>query len=52
MIFTGYFIGEKMEIFKAYVKGGAKIEVEATFLMQCAYDYFVKDRLMDSYVFE
>ena len=52
MIFTGSFIGEKMEIFKAYVKGGAKIEVEGTFLTQCAYEHFVKDRVMDSYVFE
>lgn len=52
MLFTGSFVGEKMEIFKAYVRGGAKAEVEEAFLSQCAYDYFVKDRIMDPYVFE
>ena len=52
MLFTGSFVGEKMEIFRAYVKGGAKAEVEEAFLSQCAYDYFVKDRVMNSYIFE
>lgn len=52
MLFTGSFVGEKIEIFKNYVHGGAKAEIEEAFLAQCAYDYFVKDRIMDSYVFE
>ncbi len=52
MLFTGSFVGERMEIFRDYVMGGAKLEVEEAFLSQCAYDYFVKDRIMDSYVFE
>lgn len=52
MLFTGSFVGEKMEIFKDYVMGGAKLVVEEAFLSQCAYDYFVRDRIMDSYVFE
>lgn len=52
MLFTGSYVGEKMEIFKSYVKGGAKAEIEAAFLTQCAYDYFVRDKVMNSYVFE
>lgn len=52
LLFSGSFIGEKMEIFKSYVRGGAKSDVEEAFLSQCAYDYFVRDRIMDSGVFE
>lgn len=51
MLFSGSFVGEKMEIFKTYVSGGAKTEVEAAFLSQCAYEYFVKDRLTEGYLF-
>lgn len=52
MLFTGAFVGENMEILKSYVKGGANPEVEAAFLAQCSYHYFVKDRVMESYAFE
>lgn len=52
MIYTGSFVGEKMDIFRAYVAGGAKAEVEQAFLSQCGYDYFVKDRLTEEYIFE
>ncbi len=52
MLFTGSFVGEKMEIFRTYVSGGAKTEVEEAFLCQCAYEYFVKDRVTAGYVFE
>ena len=52
MLFSGSFVGEKMKIFRAYVSGGAKPEVEEAFLSQCAYEFFVKDRLTESCVFE
>lgn len=52
MLFTGSFVGEKMDIFRTYVSGGAKTEVEEAFLCQCAYEYFVKDRVTSGYVFE
>lgn len=51
MMFTGSFIGERIEIFKKYVSGGAKAEIESAFLSQCSYDYFVKDRLIDPFIF-
>lgn len=52
MLFTGSYVGENMEILKSYVKGGASADVEAAFLAQCSYHYFVKDRVMESYAFE
>lgn len=52
MLYTGSFVGEKMEIFRYYVSQGAKIEVEEAFLVQCAYDYFVKERVTEKEVFD
>ncbi len=51
MMFSGAFIGERAEIFKDYVSGGAKPEVEAAFLSRCSYDYFVKEKLIDPFLF-
>lgn len=51
MLYTGAFIGEKMEIFRYYVSQGARQEIEAAFLSQCAYDFFVKEKVTDSFVF-
>lgn len=52
MLYTGYFISERMDIYKKYIQGGANTEVQAAFLAQCAFDYFVKEQLMESFVFE
>lgn len=52
MLYTGAYIGEKNSIFKKYVSGGAKSEVELAFLAQSAYDYFVKEKLTDEFVME
>lgn len=52
MLFSGAYVGEKMDIFRSYIAGGAKPEVEEAFLSQCAYEYFVKDRLTESIVFQ
>ena len=51
MLYSGAFVGEKMEIFHYYVSQGAKQEVEEAFLAQCAFDYFVRERVTDSDVF-
>lgn len=51
MLYSGAFIGEKMEIFRYYVSQGANIEVKAAFLAQCAYDYFVRERVTEKEVF-
>lgn len=52
MLFTGSFVGENMQILRSYVNGGANADVEAAFLAQCSYNYFVKDRITESYAFE
>ena len=51
MLFSGSFVGEWMEIFKTYVSGGAKAPIEGAFLSRCSWDYFVKDKLIDSFIF-
>ncbi len=51
MLYSGSFVGEKMEIFNYYISQGAKAEVEAAFLAQCAYDYFVNEKVMEQSVF-
>ncbi|MCI9337423.1 MAG: hypothetical protein HFH93_07780 [Lachnospiraceae bacterium] len=51
MLYSGAFVGEKMEIFRYYISQGPKQEVEEAFLAQCSYDYFVKERLVEKEVF-
>lgn len=52
MLYTGSYVGETMEIFKSYVADNGKIRVELAFLAQGAYDYFVKEKLAEEYLFE
>lgn len=52
MMYTGSFVGEKMEIFRSYVRNGGNEDVEEAFLSFCAYDYFVQQKLEDDFVFE
>ena len=51
MLYSGAFVGEKMEIFHHYISQGARAEVEEAFLIQCAYDCFVRERVMEREVF-
>lgn len=51
MLYSGAFVGEKMEIFRYYVSQVADDRVEEAFLAQCSYDYFVRERVTDSYIF-
>ena len=52
MLYTGAFVGEGAEIFRKYISGGAKTEVELAFLAQSAYDYFVQDKVTSEFVLE
>ncbi|MBR1931711.1 MAG: hypothetical protein IJ833_09640 [Lachnospiraceae bacterium] len=52
MLYSGSFVGEKMDIFRYYVSQGGRQEVLEAFLRQCCYDYFVRERLTESYVFQ
>lgn len=51
MLYSGAFVGEKMEIFHYYISQGSKAEVEEAFLAQCSYDYFVRQRVTERDVF-
>ncbi len=50
ILYSGSFVGEQMSIFKDYVAGGGKSSIEAAFLAQCAYNYFVNDKVTDVFV--
>ncbi len=52
MLYSGAFVVEKMDILRYYVSQGAKQEVEKALLMQCAYDYFVREKLTEQFVFQ
>lgn len=51
MLYSGAFVGEKMEIFHYYISQGPKPEIEEAFLAQCSYDYFVRERVTEREVF-
>ena len=51
-LYSGSYIGEKMEVFKNYVKSGGVADVEMAFLSQSSYDSFVKGTVTDRFVFD
>ena len=52
MMYTGAYVGEKTEIFRYYVSQGADQNVENAFVTQAAFDYFVRERLVDGCIFQ
>ncbi len=52
MLYCGSFVGEKMEIFKNYVRSGPNADVEMAFLSQSCFDSFVKGTVTDRFVFD
>ena len=52
IMYTGAYISEKTEIFKDYIAGGAKTDVEMAFLSQSCYDYFVSEKVTDDFIME
>lgn len=52
MLYTGAYVGERDEIFRRYISGGAKTEVALAILAQCSYDYFVGEKLTDEFVLQ
>ncbi len=51
MLYSGAFVGEKMEMFRYYISQGAKPEVEEALLAQCSYEYFVRFRVTEELIF-
>ncbi|MBQ6587093.1 MAG: hypothetical protein IJI01_00275 [Butyrivibrio sp.] len=52
MLYTGSYVGEKIDIFKQYVRMGANTDIEVAFLTQAAYDSFVVGKVTDVFIFE
>ena len=52
ILYTGAFVSEKTEIFKDYIAGGARADVEMAFLSQSCYDYFVSEKVTDDFIME
>ncbi len=51
ILYTGGSLGEDAEaIFKTYVNGGAKTEIERAYLDRCAHDYLLRDVPLEAYV--
>lgn len=50
-LYSGAYIGERIEIFTDYLAMGADADLEEAFLAKSAYEYFAKDRLTDKIIF-
>ena len=51
MLFSGAFVGERMDIFRYYVSQGARQEIEEAVLIQSSYDYFCREKITEEYIF-
>ena len=51
MLYTGYFVSERMDIYRKYVQGGGNSDIKMAFLSQCSFDYFVREYIMEPEVF-
>lgn len=52
MLYTGAYVGEKMEVLRSYSLNGGSDRVRAAFVSACCYDYLVHEEITDAYVFE
>lgn len=51
ILFTGAYVGEKQEIFEDYQQAVPTSDVVEAYLVQSAYDYFVREKLTEPSVF-
>ena len=51
MLYSGAYVGEKLDIFRDYVGQGAKGDIESAFLAQSAYDHFVKESVTGDFIY-
>ena len=52
ILYSGSYVGEIADIFGKAIECDTDLSLEKAFLCRCAYDYFVKDRITDSIIFE
>ncbi len=48
LLYTGSFVGEKREIFESYYDGAGMTDVARAFVIQSAYEFFVRERVTDA----
>ncbi|MBQ6735389.1 MAG: hypothetical protein IJR00_10845 [Lachnospiraceae bacterium] len=51
MLYSGAYVGERIDIFKEYVQQGASGDIEIAFLAQCAYDHFVRESVTNEFIY-
>ena len=51
MLFSGAFVGERLDIFRYYISQGARQEIEEAVLVQSSYDYFCREKITEEYIF-
>ncbi len=52
MLYSGCFVGEVAGIFGTAMERDTDLPLEKAFISQCCYDYFVKDKVTETVVFE
>ncbi len=52
MLFSGSYIGEKIDVFRNYVTSGSNSDIEIAFISQSSYDSFAHGTVTDKYVFD
>lgn len=52
MLYSGGYVGETADIFRRAAERDVDLSLEKAFLSKCAYDYFVKDLVAETVVFE
>ena len=51
MLYTGSYLGDHVELYKNYVRTGAYPDLEIAYLSQCCYDYMVRDKVTEPYIY-
>lgn len=51
MLYTGSYLGDHSRLFQKYVRSGADAKIEMAYLSQCSYDYVVKDKVTEPYIY-
>ncbi|MBR0163929.1 MAG: hypothetical protein IJQ12_04565 [Lachnospiraceae bacterium] len=51
MLYSGAYVGDRMDIFRTYVQQGPNAELERAFLAQCAYDHFVRESVSSEFIY-
>lgn len=52
ILYSGAYVAESIQIFKGYISGGARTELEIAVLSQSSYDYFVGQKVTDEFIMQ